>query len=102
MPPGAVRGIGYDATCSLVAVGAGGKPVSVDASGAPERDIIMWMDHRALAEATEINATRDPALAYVGGEVSVEMELPKILWLRRRFPQRDAAVWRYFDLSPTT
>jgi FGGY-family pentulose kinase len=59
----------------------------------------MWMDHRAVAETADINATNDPALAYVGGEVSVEMELPKILWLRRHFPERHATVWRYFDLA---
>ena len=59
----------------------------------------MWMDHRAVAEAADINATRDPALAYVGGEVSVEMELPKVLWLRRHFPERHARCSRYFDLA---
>ena len=91
--------IGFDATCSLVAVGAGGKPVSVAEDGDPRRDIVMWMDHRAVDEAAVINATKDPALAYVGGEVSVEMELPKVLWLRGHFPERDAAVWRYFDLA---
>ena len=94
--PGA---IGFDATCSLVAAGAGGVPVSVAEDGDKQRDIIMWMDHRAVAEAAEINATNDAALAYVGGEVSVEMELPKVLWLRRHFPERHAAVWRYFDLA---
>ena len=67
--------------------------------GDPERDIIMWMDHRAVDEAAAINATRDPALAYVGGEVSIEMELPKVLWLRRHFPERYAAAWRFFDLA---
>lgn len=97
-PPAAVAGIGFDATCSLVAVGTDG-PVSVAEDGDPHRDIVMWMDHRAVAEAEEINATRDPALAYVGGEVSVEMELPKILWLSRRFPDRYAATRRYFDLA---
>lgn len=98
VPAAAVRGIGFDATCSLVAVGADG-PVSVAEDGDPHRDIVMWMDHRAVAEAAEINATHDPALAYVGGEVSVEMELPKILWLARRFPDRHAATRRYFDLA---
>lgn len=93
------RAIGFDATCSLVAVGAGGTSISVAEDGDPKRDIVMWMDHRAVVEAAEINATHDPALAYVGGEVSVEMELPKILWLRRHFPDRHAAVWRYFDLA---
>ena len=99
LPRDAISGIGFDATCSLVAVGAGGKPVSVAEDGDPARDIVMWMDHRAVAEAAEINATGDPALAYVGGEVSVEMELPKLLWLRRHFPGRYAAVWRFLDLA---
>src|SRR3984957_15627477 len=97
--PDDVRGIGFDATCSLVAVGDDGKPVSVAEDGDPRRDIVMWMDHRAVSEAADINATGDPALDYVGGEVSVEMELPKVLWLRRHLPQRHAAVHRYFDLA---
>jgi len=97
--PDSVGGIGFDATCSLVAVGADGRGVSVAEDADPERDIIMWMDHRAVAEATDINRSHDKALAYVGGEVSVEMELPKVLWLRRHFPERHASVQRYFDLA---
>jgi FGGY-family pentulose kinase len=97
--PVQVRSIGFDATCSLVAVGADGQPISQAASGEDERDIIMWMDHRATEEAREINLTNDEALQYVGGEVSVEMELPKVLWLKRRFPERYANVWRFFDLA---
>jgi FGGY-family pentulose kinase len=97
--PESVRGIGFDATCSLVAVGVDGKPVSVAEDGDRQRDIVMWMDHRAVAEAADINATHNPALDYVGGEVSVEMELPKVLWLKRHFPQRHAGVHRYFDLA---
>ena len=99
VPPAAVAAIGFDATCSLVAVGAGGKPLSVAEDGDAERDIVMWMDHRAGAEATAINATGDRALAYVGGRVSVEMELPKVLWLRRHHPDRYAATRRLFDLA---
>jgi FGGY-family pentulose kinase len=97
--PGSVRGIGFDATCSLVAVGPGGASMSVSASSDPHRDIVMWMDHRAGKEAAAINATRDPALAYVGGEVSLEMELPKVLWLMRHFPDRYAGIARFFDLA---
>lgn len=95
----AVMAIGVDATCSLVAVGAGGVPVSLAEDRDPQRDIIMWMDHRAGAEAALINATGDPALAYVGGEVSIEMELPKILWVKRHLPEAHASVSRYFDLA---
>ena len=97
--PGDLAAIGFDATCSLVAVGAAGQGVSVAADGAPGHDVIMWMDHRAVAEAAAINATGDPALAYVGGGVSVEMELPKVLWLKRHCPDRFQQVWRFFDLA---
>ncbi len=97
--PSRVASIGVDATCSLVAVGANGASVSVAEDGEPDHDIIMWMDHRAGGQAAAINATRDPALAYVGGEVGIEMELPKVLWLKQRFPERYAGTWRFFDLA---
>lgn len=99
LPTDSIAAIGFDATCSLVAVDSDGGPVSLATGGEPERDIIMWMDHRAGDEAAAINATRDPALRYVGGEVSIEMELPKVLWLRRNFPERYAATARFFDLA---
>lgn len=94
-----IRSIGFDATCSLVAVGQKGEPMSVAESGNAEQDIIMWMDHRATEQAKLINQTQDRALAYVGGEVSVEMELPKILWLKQHYPERYQQVWRFFDLA---
>jgi FGGY-family pentulose kinase len=97
--PARVAAIGVDATCSLVAVGAGGQALSVAESGEAERDIIMWMDHRAAEQTAAINATGDEALAYVGGEVGIEMELPKLLWLKQHFPERYAAAWRFFDLA---
>lgn len=97
--PARVVAVGVDATCSLVAVGAKGEPVSVAEDGDTTRDIIMWMDHRAGAEAATINATGDPALAYVGGEVSIEMELPKILWLKRHLPDAYAKTARFHDLA---
>ena len=97
--PARVASIGVDATCSLVAVGANGAPVSVAEGGEPDHDIIMWMDHRASEQTAAINATKDPALAYVGGEVGIEMELPKVLWLKQCFPERYAKAWRFFDLA---
>jgi ribulose kinase len=97
--PKRIAAIGIDATCSLVMVGQDAQPISVAESGDPTHDIIMWMDHRAGAQAAQINASGDRALAYVGGEVSVEMELPKVLWLKQHFPQRYAASWRFFDLA---
>ena len=97
--PSRIAAIGVDATCSVVAVGTGGQPISVAESGDAEHDIIMWMDHRAATQTAAINATKDEALAYVGGEVSIEMELPKVLWLKQNFPERYASTWRFFDLA---
>ena len=66
---------------------------------APERNIIVWMDHRATEQATRINATGHPVLAYVGGVISPEMETPKLLWLKENKPQTYDAAWQFFDLA---
>ncbi|CAM5767957.1 FGGY-family carbohydrate kinase [Bosea minatitlanensis] len=94
-----IAGIGFDATCSLVVLGPGGTPLPVGAHGDPDRDIIVWMDHRALAQAGRINATRHPVLAYVGGTISPEMQTPKLLWLKENLPATYAAAWQFFDLA---
>ncbi|HQZ12828.1 MAG TPA: FGGY-family carbohydrate kinase [Devosia sp.] len=94
-----VSGIGFDATCSLVAVTADGSPVTVSPSGDPARNIIVWMDHRAAGEADEINAGGYDVLRYVGGVISPEMETPKLLWLKRNLPQSFAAAAHFFDLA---
>ncbi|RLM04253.1 FGGY-family carbohydrate kinase [Gibbsiella quercinecans] len=99
IPATAIRSLGFDATCSLVALDARGEGLAVSPGEASEHDIIMWMDHRATAEAERINATQDPALRYVGGEVSVEMELPKVLWLKNHFPATWQRTHRFFDLA---
>lgn len=93
-----VAGIGFDATCSLVAVGADGQPVSVSPDGAAEQDIILWMDHRAIGEAEEINATRAEVLDYVGKVISPEMEMPKLLWLKRNLPDCWNKAATFYDL----
>ena len=96
---GSVRGIGFDATCSLVVVGENGAPLSVGASGEPARNIIVWMDHRAIKQADRINATGHKVLDYVGGVISPEMETPKLLWLKEHQPETYAGAWQFFDLA---
>lgn len=91
-------GIGFDATCSLVVLDAAGTPVSVSPDGAAEQDIIVWMDHRALAQADRINAGRHDVLRYVGGRISLEMEVPKLLWLCETLPASWAKAAHFFDL----
>lgn len=46
----AIRGIGFDATCSLVALNSNGDAVPVNKSQDPNRNIIMWLDHRAIKQ----------------------------------------------------
>ncbi|MGX1789904.1 FGGY-family carbohydrate kinase [Bosea sp. NPDC055332] len=99
LAPEAIGGIGFDATCSLVVLGEGGAPLPVGAHGDASRDIIVWMDHRAIEQAERINATRHPVLAYVGGTISPEMETPKLLWLKEHLPQTYKAAWQFFDLA---
>jgi len=97
--PASIAGIGFDATCSLVAVSEDGRPISINSSGDPDRNIIVWMDHRAVAEADEINGGEHAVLRYVGGRISPEMETPKLLWLKRHLPAQYHAASHFFDLS---
>ncbi|KAI5949258.1 hypothetical protein KGF57_004857 [Candida theae] len=86
--PQHVFGIGFDATCSLVAVSeSNDTPESVGPNfDDKEENIILWMDHRAEDETNAINATGDKCLKYVGGQMSIEMELPKMKWLKHHKP----------------
>nr|WP_298102252.1 FGGY-family carbohydrate kinase [uncultured Shinella sp.] len=97
--PESVAGIGFDATCSLVVLGEGGKPLPVGPSENSERDIIVWMDHRAVDQVERINAGGYDVLRYVGGIISPEMETPKLLWLKENRPEIFDAAWQFFDLA---
>lgn len=99
VPPDRIAGIGFDATCSLVVLGSGGQSLPVGPSEHAERDIIVWMDHRAVTQAQRINATNHEVLKYVGGRISPEMETPKLLWLLENKPEVFAAAWQFFDLT---
>jgi D-ribulokinase len=97
--PEAIAGMGFDATCSLVALDRDARPLSVSPTGAPERDVIVWMDHRAAGDADRINAGGHETLRYVGGRISPEMHAPKLAWLARRKPETIAKAGRVFDLT---
>jgi D-ribulokinase len=99
LPPSAVKGIGFDATCSLVVLDAAADPLTVSSSGDERRNVIVWMDHRATAEARLVNDTHDDVLRYVGGSISPEMEIPKLLWLKRHLPSSYHAAGHFFDLA---
>ena len=99
LPPAAVKGLGFDATCSLVVLDAAANPLTVSTSGDERRNVIVWMDHRAIAEARHVNDTHDDVLRYVGGSISPEMEIPKLLWLKRYLPSTYSTAGHFFDLA---
>jgi FGGY-family pentulose kinase len=97
--PEAVVGLAFDATCSLVVRSPDGAPVSVSTNGEARWDTIVWLDHRALAEAEECTATGHMVLNFAGGVMSPEMEVPKLMWLKRHMPQSWASAGMMFDLA---
>ena len=96
--PDSVRGISFDATCSLVIRDRNGKPLPLREADGRTFDTIAWFDHRAVAEAEECTATGHEVLDYIGGVMSPEMETPKLMWLKRNRPD----IWErsgfFFDL----
>ena len=99
IPPSVIKGLGFDATCSLVVLDAGANPLTVSTSGDERRNVIVWMDHRAIAEARLVNETQDDVLRYVGGSISPEMEIPKLLWLKKHLPSTYHSAGHFFDLA---
>jgi ribulose kinase len=75
IPASAVKGLGFDATCSLAATDINGDPIVVtgdDTLGhVGERNIVLWADHRSEKEAEHINSFGSVVLDYVGGSISV-------------------------------
>ena len=96
---GDIAGISFDATCSLVVRDQEGGQLSVSTTGEARWDTIVWLDHRALAEADECTASRHRVLKTVGGVMSPEMETPKLMWLKRNLPDRWARIGYLFDLT---
>jgi len=72
-----VKGLGFDSTCSLAVTDFDGEPVVVtkgeQLGGYGERNVVLWVDHRAEKEAELINATGSIVLDYVGGKMSVSL-----------------------------
>lgn len=89
--PESIRGIAFSATCSLVIIGG------EDARNR-ENDIIMWMDHRAIAEAQTITTSKSNVLEQFGGICSPEFSLAKLLWLKNNEPDRLNSAVGLFEL----
>ena len=97
--PSVIGAIGFDATCSLVVRDREGKPLTVSTGGEDRFDTIVWLDHRALAEADFCTATGHQVLEHSGHFMSPEMEMPKLMWLKKNLPQSWAKAGYFFDLA---
>ncbi|PGH13701.1 hypothetical protein AJ80_06206 [Polytolypa hystricis UAMH7299] len=99
--PSSVRGIGFDATCSLAVFSHDtDEPMSVTGPNFDsDRNVILWLDHRPVEETEKINATGHNLLRYVGGTMSIEMEIPKVLWLKNNMPKDVFDRCKFYDLA---
>ena len=97
--PEEIAGLSFDATCSLVLRDAAGRPVTASRTGDDRWDTILWLDHRATAQAEECTASRHRVLDYTGGVMSPEMEIPKLMWLKRHLPATWSRLGAAFDLA---
>lgn len=97
--PSVIGAIGFDATCSLVVRDIEGNPLTVSTGGEDRFDTMVWLDHRALAEADFCTATKHQVLEHSGQFMSPEMEMPKLMWLKKNLPQSWAMAGYFFDLA---
>jgi len=102
--PTTVRGIGFDATCSLAVFSHDtDEPVPVTgpnfSNDGNDRNVILWLDHRPVEETAKINGTGHNLLRYVGGKMSIEMEIPKVLWLKNHMPPELFDRCKFYDLA---
>jgi D-ribulokinase len=99
LPREMFRGMSFDATCSLVVLDPSGASLPIGPRGDPARDVIVWMDHRAVGEADFINRDGHEVLRYVGGKISPEMQMPKLLWLAKYMPDTYHRAGHFLDLT---
>ncbi|KAL8675860.1 MAG: hypothetical protein Q9186_007546 [Xanthomendoza sp. 1 TL-2023] len=99
--PTSIRGLAFDATCSLAVFSHDtDEPVSVTGPNFDnDHNIILWLDHRPVDETAKINATKHNLLRYVGGTMSIEMEIPKVLWLKNNMPKELFDRCKFYDLA---
>lgn len=91
----------FDATCSLAVFSHDtDDPVSVTGPNFDnDHNIVLWLDHRPEKETEKINSTNHNLLRYVGGTMSIEMEIPKVLWLKNNMPKELFDRCKFYDLA---
>lgn len=79
-----IAGIAFGATGGLVLQHDGAPPLEGGA------DVFGGVDMRAVAEAEEITRSGDSWLDHMGGSISAQNHLPRLMWLKRY----DPAAWQ--------
>lgn len=102
--PKLIKGIGFDATCSLAVFNNDTdepQPVTGPdfSNDGHDRNVILWLDHRPVEETDKVNSTKHKLLKYVGGKMSIEMEIPKVLWLKNNMPPEVFDRCKFYDLA---
>ena len=99
VPATSIAGIGFDATCSIVLRDQDGGQLGVSVTGEGRWDTIVWLDHRALDESDECTASGHRVLDHLGGVMSPEMAVPKLMWVKRHMPDAWSRAGAIFDLA---
>lgn len=94
-----VAAMAFDATCSLVLRGSNGGPLPLTETASHRFDTLAWLDHRATAEADECSRTGHKAVLHSGEIMSPEMEIPKLMWLKRHRPDLWQQAGLFLDLA---
>lgn len=68
-------------------------------SASNDHNVVLWLDHRPVEETKKINNTKHNLLRYVGGTMSIEMEIPKVLWLKNNMPKELFDRCKFYDLT---
>jgi len=74
--------INIDDIVAICVDGTSSTVVALGENGSILRNAIMWMDHRATAQAQRIFETGDPLLKICKAGLSAEWFIAKILWLK--------------------
>ncbi|GAA4650605.1 FGGY-family carbohydrate kinase [Kistimonas scapharcae] len=99
--PGQVLGIGFDSTYSMLFLDQEHRPLPLSQTQTQAFDVLLWCDHRAMAEADQINRLNPASSASKsGGRVTAEMPVSRCYWMSQHRPtcwQATAHIIELFD-----